>query len=68
MTASYNEEDGILAFAVKDSGIGMTKNQLKNVYEAFSQADTSITRRFGGTGLGLMIYSKLIDSNTHWHH
>ena len=59
MTASYDENEGILSYAIKDSGIGMTEKQLNNVFEAFSQADTSITRRFGGTGLGLMISSKL---------
>lgn len=49
----------MVKFSVKDSGIGMTDEQIGRLFEAFSQADTSTTRKYGGTGLGLSISEKL---------
>ena len=50
-----------IRFEVEDSGIGVTGEQKARIFEAFSQADTSITRKYGGTGLGLTISSRFIE-------
>ncbi len=53
-------EDTIcLEFKIEDSGIGIPKEQQKNIFEAFTQADKSVTRKYGGTGLGLQICQRL---------
>jgi signal transduction histidine kinase/CheY-like chemotaxis protein len=56
-------QEGItrIRFEVQDSGIGVTSEQKSKIFEAFSQADTSITRKYGGTGLGLTISARFIE-------
>lgn len=56
-----NNSAALIRFEVQDTGIGIDKNKMENLFEAFSQEDQSTTRKFGGTGLGLSISKRLID-------
>ena len=62
-TTAEEQEDGRvhLHIKIKDTGIGIKKEELDSIFSAFHQADTSMTRKFGGSGLGLTIVKKLVE-------
>ncbi len=59
--AEDRSEEAVVSFEVRDTGIGMTREQQGRIFQSFSQADDSTTRRYGGTGLGLAISKQLVE-------
>ncbi len=61
LSVSPGDRPGMLLFAVKDTGIGIPAHRIGSIFEMFTQADGSATRRFGGTGMGITISGKLAE-------
>ena len=55
-------DKSMMSFEVRDSGIGIAANKIEKIFEPFTQADSSVTRRFGGTGLGLSMCKQLVEA------
>lgn len=61
VVVTVSAEGGLVYFEIRDTGIGIAPDRLRNIFEPFTQADASTTRRFGGSGLGTTISKQLIE-------